>query len=594
MRSGPLRHAVGLSLRADRRSTLITFATFGLRPTVPVAMLYLLKILVDAAVSRDVGVITFTVVALAAVAGIAVGVIPYMIEMSVRMIENTAAAADELLMQLIGSLPRASHLEDPDVLDRIEVLRQERVFLSEGGDNFSLVLGASIRAAFTAVILAQTQPLLLLLPVLAVPSLLAARRGQRQRADAVERTAGTSRLGRHLYRIGSTPAAGGEFRLFGVGPHLRSRFVAAASAADREVTQTIWRGMSLSALAALVFAAGYFSALLLVLGDYTRGGASLGDVVLTVGLVSSVSSQLAQTVQFSRFLHQTTAAHRRLLWLRDYVERAKAEAPGQLMPADSLVSGIRLEQVGFRYPGSDKWALSDIDLFIPAGSVVAVVGLNGAGKSTLIKLLSGLYGPETGRITVDGIDLGKLSIAAWQLRTSACYQDFAKLEFTMRHSVGVGDLRHIDDDGVVRDAVREGAADQVAALLPHGIDTLLGHSFDEGAELSGGQWQRVALARARMRRTPCLLVLDEPTAAIDPLAEDAVLRAYVRAAQDTVARANGITLFASHRLATARLADLIIVIEDGSVAQVGMHDELMSQPRGVYRELYERQAAAYA
>jgi ABC-type multidrug transport system fused ATPase/permease subunit len=589
-----MREAILLSLRADRRATLWTFAIFGLRPTMPVAMLYLLKIIINAAASHDTGTMTATVVVLAVAAGVAVGSVPYAVELSARMIESTAAAVDELLIRLAGNLPRVSHLEDPEVLDRIEVLRQERVYLSEGGDSFSLVLGASIRGIFTAVILAQTQPLLLLLPVLALPCFLVGRRGQRMRADAVERTAGAARLANHLYRVGSTPGAGSELRLFGVGPHLRARFAATASTADEAVTRTVWRSLVPSALASLVFAVGYFGALLLVLREYSRGGASLGDVVLTLGLVSSVSSQLGQAVTFFRFMHQASAASRRLLWLRNYAERANAEASGELAAPDALASGVRLERVGFRYPGGDGPALDALDLFIPAGSVVAVVGSNGAGKSTLIKLLSGLYRPSEGRIAVDGTDLAAMSVTSWRLHTSACFQDFAKLEFSVRYSVGVGDLPRAEDDDTVLEALREGGAEEVVALLPDGIGTRLGRSFDDGVELSGGQWQRMALARSRMRRAPCLLVLDEPTAAIDPLAEDAVLRAYVRAARQTTARSNGITLFASHRLATARIADLIVVVEAGSIVQVGTHDELMSMPAGVYRELFEKQAAAYA
>jgi len=594
MSAGPLRAAIGLSLRADRRATLLTFVSFGLRPTVPVLIFYLVKLLVDAAVAGQGRAVAVLVGAIALAAGVAVGTIPYAIELSVRMVESTAAAVDELLMKLVGGLPWVSHLEDPELLDRIEVLRQERVHLAEGGDSFSLVLGASIRAVFTAVVLALVHPLLLLLPVLAIPSVLAARRGQRRRTDAVQRTAGAARLARHFYGIGSTPDAGKELRLFGLGPHLRQRFAATAADADREVTATVWRSLALNGCCVLVFAAGYFGALVLTLHDYAGGGASLGDVVLTLSLVSSVSSQLSQGINLFGFLQQTTAACRRLLWLRDYAARAAAEAPGGAEPAPRLRDGIRLEGVGFRYPGSEKRVLDGVDLHLPAGSVIAVVGVNGAGKSTLIKLLSGLYPPEVGRITVDGVDLAELSASAWRLHTSACFQDFGRLEFTVRHSVGVGDLSSVDDETAVSAAIEQGAATEVVAGLPHGADTPLGRSFPDGTELSGGQWQRVALARSRMRAAPCLLVLDEPTAAIDPLAEETVLRAYVRAARETVARANGITLFASHRLAVARLADLIVVVDGGSIVQMGPHTELLDRPDGIYRELYRKQAGAYA
>ncbi|MEU9350970.1 ABC transporter ATP-binding protein [Streptomyces griseoloalbus] len=591
-RRSPLRASIALSLEADRRATLFTFLTFGLRPTVLILVFYLVKVIVDAAVAHDTATLTAAVTGIALASALAVGSVAYSIEQSVRMIEGTAAVADRRLMTLIGRLPGVSHLEDPAVRDQIEVLRQERVHLSEGGDALSLVLGATVRALFTGVILAMIQPVLLLLPLLAVPPLLATRRAHRRRDEAVGRAAGTARLARHLLAVGSSPAAAKELRLSGLGPQLRARHAAAAEEADRTVTRTVWSNLVATSAASTLFAVGYCAALFLVLYRFDQGQVSLGDVVLTLALVTSVSTQLSQAVQFFGFLQQTLAASRRLLWLEEYAERAARDGGGAV-PAARLTDGVRLDGVGFRYPGSDTWVLKDVDLALPAGSVVAVVGANGAGKSTLIKLLAGLHRPTSGRITVDGTDLATVDPDAWHLRTSACFQDFSRLEFSVRHSVGAGSLPHADDDTRVARAVDQGGAADIVAGLPGGLGTRLGRSFDDGVDLSGGEWQRVALARARMRPAPCLLVLDEPTAAIDPLAEDALLSAYVTAARQTVAQARGITLFASHRLSTARLADLIVVVDRGRIAQLGVHDHLMAQPDGIYRDLYERQSRAY-
>lgn len=591
---GPLRAAIALSLRADRRATLITFVAFGLRPTLLILIFYLVKLLVDAAVAVDVDAMVLAAVAIAVASALSVASIPYGIELSTRMVEATAAEVDRTLMRLSSGLPGIAHLDDPEMLDRIESLRDERVFLSEGGDAFALVLGATVRAAFTAVLLASIHPALLALPLLAVPALLASRRGQRERAAAVERTAGTRRLATHLYTIGSSPATGGELRLFGLGGPLRARHDALLAGGDRAVTRAMRRNLLPTGLAAAAFSAAYFGVLLVVLGQYASGGVSVGDVVMTLGLVTSMGTQLGQLVQFSVFLQQAVAASRRLLWLRDYAVRAGRRTDGEVVPADRLREGIRLSGVGFRYPGSTAWAMRDVDLTLPAGSVVAVVGVNGAGKSTLIKLLAGLHPVTCGRITVDGTDLARLSPSDWYRRTSACYQDHSRLELTARHTVGVGSLPHADDDTRVRLAIEEGRADEVVACLPHGLDTRLGRSYADGTELSGGQWQRMALARARMRTSPCLLVLDEPTAAIDPLAEDALLSGYLQAARQATRAADGITLFASHRLSMARLADVIVVVEGGTVTQVGAHADLMARPGGSYRDLYERQAGAYA
>lgn len=589
---GPLRASLALSLEADRRATLLTFLTFGLRPTVLILVFYLVKVVVDAAVAHDTATLTAAVTGIAFACALAVGSVTYSIEQSVRMIEGTAAVADRRLMALAGRLPGVSHLEDPEIRDQIEVLRQERVHLSEGGDALSLVLGATARALVTGVILAMIQPVLLLLPLLAVPPLLATRRAQRRRDEAVGRAAGTARLARHLFAVGSSPVAAKELRLSGAGPWLRACHATAAEEADRTVTRIVWSNLVATTAASALFAVGYCAALFLVLYRFGQGQVTLGDVVLTLALVTSVSTQLSQAVQFFGFLLRTLSASRRLLWLEEYARRAVRDGDGPA-PAPRLTDGVRLDDVGFRYPGSDTRVLEDVDLFLPAGSVVAVVGANGAGKSTLIKLLAGLHRPTSGRITVDGTDLAAVDPDAWHLRTSACFQDFSRLEFSVRHSVGAGSLPHTDDDARVTRAVDQGGATDIVVGLPDGLDTRLGRSFDDGVDLSGGEWQRIALARARMRPDVCLLALDEPTAAIDPLAEEALLSAYVAAARQTVAEAGGITLFASHRLSTARLADLIVVVDRGRIAQLGVHDQLMAQHDGIYRDLYERQSRAY-
>lgn len=247
----------------------------------------------------------------------------------------------------------------------------------------------------------------------------------------------------------------------------------------------------------------------------------------------------------------------------------------------------------------DKWysgvhALHGIDLDIHAGEIIGLVGDNGAGKSTLIKLLAGLYQPVEGLIEIDGEPAAALAAGAWYEQLSACFQDFSRLQFTLGRAVGLGRLAQLDEEPAVRRALAAGAAQDIVAQLPAGLATNLGASFDDGIDLSGGQWQRLALARARMRPAPCLLVLDEPTSAIDPIAEDALLSKYIEAARRATDEVGGITLFASHRMSMARTADVIVVIDEGRIAELGSHEELMSRPDGIYHGLYERQIRAYA
>jgi ATP-binding cassette subfamily B protein len=259
---------------------------------------------------------------------------------------------------------------------------------------------------------------------------------------------------------------------------------------------------------------------------------------------------------------------------------------------DRLTHGITLEHVTFTYPGTDKVALADISLHLPAGQTVAIVGENGAGKSTLVKLLCRLYEPTEGRILVDGVDAQRFDVAAWRSRMAAGFQDFARFVLVTRRSVGVGEVRQVDDEPAVLGALERAHATDVVATLPRGLATQLGRYFKDGTGLSDGQWQKLALGRAMMRPTPLLLVLDEPTAALDAPTEHALFERYAGAAQRTAAANGGITLLVSHRFSTVRMADLIVVLDEGGLVAAGSHAELMAQP-GLYAELYDLQARAY-
>ena len=267
------------------------------------------------------------------------------------------------------------------------------------------------------------------------------------------------------------------------------------------------------------------------------------------------------------------------------------------MPAQ-LGEGIRFEHVSFAYPGTDRPVLDDVTLRLAPGSVVAIVGENGAGKTTLVKLLCRLYQPTRGRILVDGVELARMPPDAWRSRLSGAFQDFCRFEFRVRHTVGVGDLPRLDDHPAVVAAVdRAGAAD-VVAQLGAGLETQLGPTWPEGVDLSFGQWQKLALARGFMRERPLVLVLDEPTAALDAETEHALFERYAAAARRSrpdraqPAADGGITILVSHRFSTVRMADFIVVLRGSRVVEAGTHEALMAQG-GHYAELYRIQAAAY-
>jgi ATP-binding cassette subfamily B protein len=310
-------------------------------------------------------------------------------------------------------------------------------------------------------------------------------------------------------------------------------------------------------------------------------------VLLVLAAGSRLSSYIGATAGEIGFLRGIWMdGSRRLAWLEDYAA-AVAAAGDQPVPA-TLTEGIRLEHVCFAYPGTDRLVLDDLCLELPAGAVVAVVGENGAGKTTLVKLLCKLYEPTGGRILVDGRPLGRMDADAWRSRLAGAFQDFFRFELRARHSVGVGDLPRLDDEPAVAAAVGRAGAGDVVDDLAAGLDTQLGPIWPQGVEVSFGQWQKLALARGFMRTGPLLLVLDEPTAALDAETEHALFERYAAAARD----GGGITLLVSHRFSTVRMADLIVVLDGARLVEVGSHADLVARG-GTYAELYGIQAAAY-
>jgi len=333
------------------------------------------------------------------------------------------------------------------------------------------------------------------------------------------------------------------------------------------------------------------AALLFTAHEAIEGRATAGDIVLVSQLALLIRGNVAQTANAAR---QAAAALRttdRFLWLEDLAAEQAAEHPGTGDPPDVLHDGIRLDHVSFTYPGTDVPVLRDVDVLLPAGTTVAIVGENGAGKTSLVKLLAGMYRPTSGRIVVDGVDLADLGIEAWRRRLGGTFQDFVRLETTARATVGVGQPDAMADDDRIGLAVERGGAASVVRRLPDGLDTHVGKTYLDGEELSGGQWQRLAIARGMMRDRPLCLVLDEPTAALDPAAEQALYDQYGRTAR-AIGRDGSVTVLISHRFSSVRMADLIIVLADGTVAEQGTHAELLAA-EGRYAAMYRQQASAY-
>jgi len=447
--------------------------------------------------------------------------------------------------------------------------------------------GWVLRLGVTISLLMAIHPALVLLAVFAVPTVLTSSWRPAVERRAQERGAAFNRLARHLFTVATTGPPGKEVRVTRIGPKLIEQRRHAWEQWFGPIARARWVSAAWHTLAWAVFGAAYAGAIVFVAVVLAAPAAS---VILVLAAGARLSAYIGATVGEIGFLRGIWMdGSQRLAWLEDYAASLVARA--DLPVPRRLNHGIRLEHVSFAYPGTDRLVLQDVSLELPAGKVVAIVGENGAGKTTLVKLLSKFYEPTSGQILVDGQPLGRMPADAWRERLAGAYQDFFRFEFRARHTVGVGDVPRLDDDPAVRVAVGRAGADDVVERLLAGLDTQLGPTWPEGVEVSFGQWQKLALARGFMRDEPLLLVLDEPTAALDAETEHALFERYASAALGG-AETGRMTVLVSHRFSTVRMADLIVVLDGARVVEVGSHEELMAHA-GQYAELYGIQAAAY-
>ena len=500
--------------------------------------------------------------------------------------ERATIAIEAHVARLQATVASIEHHERPEYLDRLQILRDQAFLLNHLYHSFMSTVGSVARLAITVVLLVTVHPSLAALALFAVPTVVVAtwRAGTERRTW--EAIAPGRRLDRHLYELGTAAGPGKEIRLAGIGDRLARLRWSTWERWFGLVAANRTRSAAWQALSWALFGAAYVGAIVAV-ATVLRGTA--GDVLLVLAAGANLSRYLGMTAAQADFLRWCVDAASRLLWLERFADAHRRTADAAV-PA-RLERGIRLEKVSFRYPGTEPWVLRHVDLELPAGAVIAIVGENGAGKTTLVKLLCRFYEPTEGSITVDGTDLARLPAEEWRARLAGAFQDFMRFELLARATIGVGDLPRSDEVPAVAAAVVRGGADDVVRRLPRGLETQLGPTWREGVELSFGQWQKLALARGFMRDEPLLLVLDEPTAALDAETEHALFERFA-AASRSGATAGRVTVLVSHRFSTVRMADLIVVLDGNRVAEQGSHEELMARG-GLYAELYGIQARAY-
>jgi ATP-binding cassette subfamily B protein len=504
-----------------------------------------------------------------------------------RVRDRLSVALEAHVATLQASVATIEHHERPEHLDRLMVLRNQVFALDHLFMSLFSMVAWIVRLVITLMLLAAVSPVLLLLPLFAIPIVYTAawRPGVERRVE--ESVTHHDRLARGMFVLGTTSPPGKELRVEGITAKLVDQRRAEwdqwyEPLARVRLSSALWHS-----LAWAIFGGAYVGAIVFVAVGLESG---VGAVLLVVAAGARLSQYVGATVGEIGFLRGIWVdSSRRLTWLEDYAA-SKARVADAPVP-QRLEQGIRFEHVSFSYPGTDHEALTDVNVELPAGAVIALVGENGAGKSTLVKLLADMYTPTSGRITIDGIDLARMSPDEWRTRLAGAFQDFYRFELHAQSSIGVGDHPHIEERDAVERAVGRAGADDVIEHLALGLDTQLGPAWEGGVDVSFGQWQKLALSRGFMRDDPLLLALDEPTAALDAETEHALFERFADAARHT-AHNGRVTILVSHRFSTVRMADLIVVLDGAHVVEVGTHDDLMARG-GPYSDLFTIQAAAY-
>ncbi len=476
-------------------------------------------------------------------------------------------------------------IETSAAQDRLQRARAQRYI---GNPLLSAVLGQAQDAVtlilFVAGLVAYA-PLLIVLLLLAILPTLAGEAHFNARGYGLNvAVTAERRQMEYIQHVGSTAESAKEIKLFGLGSHLAARFAALAAKAhlanrDLAARRALW-GSLFGAIASLA----YYAAYAVVAWRTLTGALSIGDLTFLAG------SLLRLNGLFERLILGLTQIASQAQYLDDFFSfmdmRSTMAVPAKpvAFPAP-MREGIVFEKVGFRYPGTDRWALRDLSFTLPAGGTLALVGENGTGKTTIVKLLTRLYDPDEGRILVDGIDLREIALDDLQRHVGAIFQDFVRYHMTAAENIGIGRVERIEDRPRIVDAAQRSVAHELIESLPQGYEQMLGRMFVAGLDLSGGEWQKIAIARAYFRDAS-LLILDEPTAALDARAEAAIFARFRNLSETSTA------LLISHRFATVRMADRILVLENGAILESGSHDALMALG-GRYAELFELQAEGF-
>jgi ATP-binding cassette subfamily B protein len=586
-----LRLVVNSALRADRRRALAVFAGSILAYGMASSLALWLKLITDGALHRAWVLTIAGVVGFGLAIGLQVVLMGAVELLAQDVSERTQLVLDERLLQDVSALPGIAQHEDPAFADRVTMLLNGAGASAAGG----LIRAAGMLAVtvVTLALLADVHPALLLVVVASLPPLLCAAIAERSVHAAALHRAEHDRREEQLFSLLTTAQSMQEIQIAGVAGALEARrsrawSLSSHTAASADLRALVWNG-----LGTLLFAGSYAACIGFMLQRALDGKASPGDVLLVLVLAFQASTLLSMAVGALAGAAESLRLAREQIWIHDYVRTmTPPQSSASTAAPDRIMGGLAVEHLSFQYPGSQRPAIADLTMTLPAGSVVALVGENGAGKTTLTKLLCRLYEPTDGAIRVDGVDIAEYAPDAWRTGLSGIFQDFARFEFTAQQTVGCGHLPSVDDPGAVMTAARRADAADIVDGLAERLSTQLGRTWPGGVDLSTGQWQRLAAARMAMRPQPVLVLMDEPTSNLDPQAEHEFMARCLAEARSWAAERGTITLITSHRLLSVRGADHIVMLDNGRLIEAGCHEELMER-RGMYRELFEIQSRAY-